>query len=292
MKTALVTGSSSGFGLVTSILLARRGYRVYAGMRNTAKRAELESAARDLPVTIVELDVTSQTSTRKAFDRVREAGSLDVLVNNAGIGGSGPLELVEEEIHRELFETNYFGAIRCIREALPEMRERRSGTIVNISSVEGRIAFPNQIPYSASKWALDAASEALAHEVRPFDVRVVVIEPGIFMTKIFENAMPRVIYDRDSPYHSLMRRNAKLFAAGQRIAANPERVAETILEAVETDEYKLRWPIGDDALSMLQGRRQLSDEGWVDMATLSDEEYEARYAEDFGVDDLRLTRRP
>jgi NAD(P)-dependent dehydrogenase (short-subunit alcohol dehydrogenase family) len=205
-------------------------------------------------------------------------------VNNAGIGGATPLELVPEDEHRAMFETNYFGAVRCIQAVLPAMRERRHGTIVNVTSMAGRWATPNQIPYSASKWALECLGEALAHEVRRFGIRVVNIEPGVVMTRIFENSAEATRYDKTSPYQPIMRRNGKVFAAGFRAAAQPDGVAATILEAITTPNYRLRWPIGDDAVGFVRGRPKISDEDWVAMGDeLSDDEYNRRFYEYFGI---------
>src|SRR5207249_322995 len=213
-----------------------------------------------------------------------EHGPVGVLVNNAGIGGATPLELTPEDEHRRMFETNYFGAIRCIQAVLPAMRERRRGTVVNVTSIAGVVATPNQIAYSASKWALECAGEALAHEVRRFGIRVVNIEPGVVMTSIFENSAPATRYDKTSPYQPLMRRNGKIFAAGFRDPIGPEVVAETILAAITSDEYRLRWPVGKDAVGMARGRRTISDEAWVAMGEdLADEEYHRRVLECFGV---------
>ncbi len=287
MKIAVVTGTSTGIGLSTSLHLAANGYRVFAGMRNPGKAAPLREAAaeRGLPVEVVEMDVTDQESVDAAFATARAAGPVDVLVNNAGIGGATPLELTPENEHRAMFDTNYFGAIKCIQAVVTEMRERRSGTIVNVTSTEGRVAIPNQIAYSASKWALEAAGEALAHELYRFGVRVVNIEPGVIMTHIFDNSAPMSRYDKQSPYMQIMRRNGKMFAAGFRSNTQPEVVAATILEAITTDDYKLRWPAGADAFAMLEGRAQITDEEWVTMgADLSDEEYNARYKAAFGID--------
>ncbi|MGR8922121.1 MAG: SDR family NAD(P)-dependent oxidoreductase, partial [Gammaproteobacteria bacterium] len=139
--------------------------------------------------------------------------------------------------------------------------------------------------YSASKWALECAGEALAHEVYRFGVRVVNVEPGIIMTNIFDNSAPKTRYDKQSPYQQVMRRNGKMFAAGFRANTQPERVAETILQAITSDKYRLRWPVGDDAIGMINGRARISDEDWVAMgAELTDEEYNGRYKEWFGVD--------
>lgn len=285
METAVVTGTSTGIGYTTALHLARNGYRVFAGMRDLAKADPLRAAAaaEKLPLEVIALDVASTESVRAAFASVA-VGSVDVLVNNAGIGGATPLEMTPEDEHRRMFETNYFGAVRCIQAVLPSMRERRHGAIVNVTSMAGRWATPNQIPYSASKWALECLGEALAHEVRRFGIRVVNIEPGVIMTKIFDNASEATRYDKTSPYRDVMRRNGKLFAAGFRAAAQPELVAATILEAITTPSYRLRWPVGDDAVGFVRGRPKISDEDWVAMGDeLSDEEYNRRFYEYFGI---------
>lgn len=286
MENAVVTGTSTGIGLTTALHLARNGYRVFAGMRDLAKGGELRAAAaaEKLPVEVIALDVTSADSVTQAFATSAAAGPVDVLVNNAGIGGASPLELTPEDEHRRMFETNYFGAVRCIQAVLPSMRERRHGAIVNITSVAGLWATPNQIPYSASKWALECLGEALAHEVRRFGVRVVNVEPGVIMTKIFENSAGATRYDKTSPYQSVMRRNGKMFAAGFRAGAPPELVAAAILEAITTADYRLRWPVGDDAVGFVRGRPKISDEDWVAMGDeLPDEEYNRRFHEYFGI---------
>jgi NAD(P)-dependent dehydrogenase (short-subunit alcohol dehydrogenase family) len=286
METAVVTGTSTGIGLATALHLARNGYRVFAAMRDVAKAGPLTAAAtaEHLPIDVVALDVTSADSIAAAFATIAGAAPVDVLVNNAGIGGATPLELTPEDEHRRMFETNYFGAVRCIQAVLPSMRERRHGAIVNVTSMAGRWATPNQIPYSASKWALECLGEALAHEVRRFGIRVVNIEPGVVMTSIFENSAEATRYDKTSPYQPIMRRNGKMFAAGFRAGAQPETVAATILEAITTPDYRLRWPVGEDALGFVRGRPKISDEDWIAMGDdLSDEEYNRRFYEYFGI---------
>jgi len=286
MENAVVTGTSTGIGLTTALHLARNGYRVSAGMRDLGKAGPLRdaAAAEQLPVRLVALDVTSPDSVAKAFATIAAEGPVDVLVNNAGIGGASPLEITPEDEHRRMFETNYFGAVRCIQAVLPSMRERRHGAIVNITSVAGLWATPNQIPYSASKWALECLGEALAHEVRRFGIRVVNVEPGVIMTKIFENSAEATRYDKTSPYQPIMRRNGKMFSAGFRVGTQPELVAATILEAITTPTYRLRWPVGDDAVGFTRGRPKISDEDWVAMGDdLSDEEYNRRFYAYFGI---------
>jgi len=285
-KVAVVTGTSTGIGLATAVHLAANGWHVFAGMRNLDKAKPLREAAesRGLPVEVVALDVTSADSTARAFAAAAARGPIDVLVNNAGIGGATPLELTPEAEHRAMFETNYFGAIRCIQAVLPGMRERGRGAIVNVTSIAGRIATANQLAYSASKFALECAGEALAVELRSFGVRVVNVEPGVIMTSIFENSAGATRYDKTSPYRQIMRRNGKLFAAGFREAAQPQIVAEAILEAISTPNYKLRWPVGKDAVGLAEGRARISDEEFVALGgNLDDDEYNRRYLEYFGV---------
>jgi NAD(P)-dependent dehydrogenase (short-subunit alcohol dehydrogenase family) len=218
-------------------------------------------------------------------ETVAQQGPIDVLVNNAGIGGATPLELTPEDEHRAMFEANYWGPIRMIRAVLPSMRERRTGCIVNVTSIAGRVATPNQIAYSASKFALGAASEALAHEVAAFGVRVAIIEPGVIQTAIFENSAGATRYDKNSPYRQIMRRNGKLFAAGFRNPGRAETVAEVIWEAVTTDRPRLRYLVGTDAEGMAAGRARISDEEWVAMGGgLDDAEYNARFKRYFGIE--------
>jgi NAD(P)-dependent dehydrogenase (short-subunit alcohol dehydrogenase family) len=286
MKIAVVTGTSTGIGFATSLHLARHGYRVFAGMRSLGKADPLRAAAAEgaLPVDIIRLDVDSAPSVDEAFRAVAACGPVDVLVNNAGISGATPLELTPEAEHRAMFETNYFGAIRCIQAVLPGMRERRQGAIVNVTSVAGLIAMPNQIAYSASKWALECAGEALAHEVWRFGVRVVNVEPGVVTTSIFENSAAATRYDKTSPYQPLMRRNGKFYSAGFRDPSTPEDVARCILGAISSPEYRLRWRVGKDAVGFSDGRARMSDEEWIAMgADLPDEEYNRRTAEHFGI---------
>ena len=284
MQTAVITGTSSGIGLAAAVRLAQHGYRVFAGMRNLGRADALRSAAADLPVEIVQLDVTDAASVQRAFSTITRDAPVDVLVNNAGIGGATPLELTPESEHRQMFETNYFGVVRCIQAVLPSMRERRSGAIVNVTSIAGLVATPNQVAYSASKWALECLGEALAHELYRFGVRVVNVEPGVVMTQIFENSETATRYDKNSPYQPIMRRNGKMFAAGFRDPAQPQDVADTILEAITTPEYRLRWLVGKDAVGMANGRRGVSDEAWVAMgADLSDTEYNGWFMEHFGI---------
>ncbi|MFT5011691.1 MAG: NAD(P)-dependent dehydrogenase (short-subunit alcohol dehydrogenase family) [Patiriisocius sp.] len=286
MKIAVVTGTSTGIGLTTSLHLARNGYQVFAGMRNVAKATALKDAAsaESLSVEVIQLDVCDKDSVAAAFQLIEQTGPVDVLVNNAGIGGSAPLELTPDDEHRQMFETNYFGVVNCIQAVLPSMRERGTGCIVNITSAVGLMATPNQIAYSASKWALECLGEALAHEVFRFGVRVVNVEPGVIMTNIFENSAEQTRYDKTSPYQPVMRRNGKVFMAGFKREIQPIKVAEAILEAITTEQYQLRWPVGPDAEGFMEARHKVRAEDWVEMGgDLSDTEYNEKFLELFGV---------
>lgn len=287
MKNAVVTGTSTGIGLATSLHLARNGYRVFAGMRNLAKADALQTAAaaEDLPVEVVQLDICDGDSVAQAFAGIREQGAVDLLVNNAGIGGASPLELTPEDEHRQMFDTNYFGAVSCIQQVLAPMREQGSGAIVNITSAVGLLATPNQVAYSASKWALECLGEALAHEMAGFGVRVVNVEPGVIMTNIFENSAEATRYDKTSPYQPIMRRSGKIFAAGFKRAVPPEVVAQAILESVTTEDYRLRWPVGPDAEGFYSARQSMRSEDWVEMGNnLSDTEYNERFKAMFSIE--------
>ncbi len=287
MKRALVTGTSSGIGFDLCLHLARNGYQVIAGMRNLTKAAPLQeaAAAESLDITVVPLDVCDPASVSSAISAAAETGFIDVLVNNAGIGGASPLELTPDDEHKQMFETNYFGAVRCIQAVLPAMREKQSGCIVNITSAVGLQATPNQIAYSASKWALECLGEALAHEIYRFGVRVVNVEPGVIMTNIFENSAGQTRYDKTSPYQPIMRRNGKVFAAGFKRAVPPSLVSEKILEAITTDQYRLRWPVGEDAEGLMVSRHNVPTEEWIEMgANLSDNEYNSKFKQHFGID--------
>ena len=285
MRTAIVTGTSSGIGLETAIALARKNYRVFAGIRNPAAASALhEAVAQGLPIVPVPLNVDQDSSVRQAVDSVLEReGTVDVLVNNAGFGASGSLELLPLETAKALFETNYFGAIRMIRAVVPGMRERRSGAIVNISSVFGRLTMATHGHYAATKYALEAASEALAAEMRPFGVRVALIEPGVIATAIWGKGGGPA--ERDNPYFTAMRRLGRFFKAQLQEPTMPATVAEIIAHAVETENPRLRYTVGADAALCLEGRCRVDDEEWIGWQSESgDHEFEAKAREIFGAD--------
>jgi NAD(P)-dependent dehydrogenase (short-subunit alcohol dehydrogenase family) len=283
MASVLITGTSRGIGLEAALAFARAGHKVHATMRKPSQSPELaETAGREkLPITISTMDVDSDESVRDSIAAIQKNhGPIDVLVNNAGVERAGSVEELPLADFRAVMETNYFGAIRCIQALLPHMRQRRSGCIINVTSVGGRIANAPLTPYSASKWALEALSEALAGEMKTFNVRVAIVEPGIIDT-----AMARRIGDR--PDHSPYRQHARfasLFEAALKNPTPPSLVALKIVEIAESESWQLRYPVGPDAEPLLQWRKQMTDEEWVDLYASDDETWSHRMARNPATD--------
>ena len=283
MACVLVTGCSSGIGLETALVLAKSGHNVYATMRNLDRATPLRQRAEKekLQFPILQLDVDSDTSVTSAVAKIRsEAGFIDVLVNNAGIERMGSIEELPWEAFRDSMETNYFGALRCIRACLPEMRKRRDGCIINISSVAGRIATSPMTAYTASKFALEALSEALAQEGRPFNVRVAIVEPGIITTPMAERLAD---WNAKSPYPQIGR-FGRLFDAALQQERSPVLVAEKIRDIIESGTRQLRHPVGPDAQPFLGWRGSMDDEQWIQWAALDDNAWYDRVQRDFGLD--------
>jgi NAD(P)-dependent dehydrogenase (short-subunit alcohol dehydrogenase family) len=249
MARALVTGCSSGFGRATVVEMKKRGYEVVATARRPETLTDLDADQR------LALDVTDDASVTAA---VAEAGTIDVLVNNAGIGIGGPIELVPLSEVRRLFETNVFGPLRMMQAVLPQMRARGSGTVVNVSSVSGRVSAPLSGMYAASKFALEALSEALHLEAGHFGIRTIVIEPGFFKTNISETHLD---YGVDAPpYDELDAIMKKLSAQlGRDAAPGPEVVATAIADSIESSAEAWRVPVGTDAEMVLGARATMDD---------------------------------
>lgn len=278
MTVSLITGTSTGIGFATGLQFARKGHRVYATMRDPERRSGplRDAAAKEgLEINVAQLDVDDEASVGRAVrDILNREGRIDVLVNNAGLGSLCVVERTTDEMARQIFETNLFGTLRCIRAVLPGMRERRSGTIVNVSSVAGLVTGFGHGLYSGSKHALEAVSEALALEVRKFGIRVAIIEPGFFATPIIDKATAGLPLDEQSPYSDVERRTRDLYAQGKENAGDPLAVAEVIEQAVSTSEPKLRYRVGADALVFADGRRRMKDEEYLDMGReMTDEAY-------------------
>jgi NAD(P)-dependent dehydrogenase (short-subunit alcohol dehydrogenase family) len=283
MANVLVTGSSTGIGLATALAFGRAGHTVAAAVRNPSRAPELANvAARErLPITVFTMDVDSDASVDDSIARiVNTIGMIDVLVNNAGIERMGSVEELPLSDFRSVMETNYFGVIRCIQAVLPSMRARRSGCIINIASVAGHIAMSPMASYAASKYALEALSECLAQEVKPYGIRVAIVEPGIIDT-----AMARHIANGEAlSLYPQQCRNAALFRASLANPASPSLVADKVLEIACTETWQLRHPVGPDAAPFLGWRNQMSDEAWVDFGALDDDAWYDRVRTDFGMD--------
>ena len=283
MSKVLITGTSKGIGYETALMFARAGHQVFATMRNPAQSDLGEVAAKEnLPVAISVLDVDSDESVRSGIGRIiAEHGALDVLVNNAGVEAFGAVEELPLAVFRSTMETNYFGCIRTIQAVAGQMRESRSGCIVNISSVAGRIASAPLTPYMASKWALEALSEGLAGEMKTYNVRVAIVEPGIIDTSMARRiGVPR----EGSPYRQT-ERFANLFATSvQQHPVPPTIVAQKILEIVESGTWQVRHPVGPDAAPFIGWRNSMSDEEWADLYASDDDTWYERILRDFGLD--------
>lgn len=281
MAVTLITGTSSGIGMATALHFAKRGYRVYAGVRNMERAGSLRAAAAadHLLLEIVPIDVDVEASVQGAVRQiVATEGRIDILINNAGIGPQGPIETTSDATAKAVFETNFFGALRTIRAVLPGMRERRSGTIVNVSSVVGRVAPGGGGVYPASKFALEAASEALAWEVFRLGIRVAIVEPSFTVTPILAKTIGSISSDEGSPYSDVERRVRLMFEQAQSTGGSPASVAQVIEHAVTTTDPKLRYVVGSDAEAFLRARLRTSDERWIAMGRqMSDAEYFAAF---------------
>src|SRR6266849_6086458 len=283
MAQVLITGRSSGIGFATALAFGRAGHKVAATMRSPNGAPDLANiAAREnLAINVFSMDVDSDASVSEGIDRVaKEAGAIDVLVNNAGIERTGSVEEIPLSEFRAVMETNYFGALRCIQAVLPAMRQRRSGCIINVTSVAGRFANSPFAPYTASKFALEALSESLAQEVKPFNIRVAIVEPGIIDTRMSRHV--GVAQDL-SPYPQ-QRRTAALFAAALKNPTPPSVVAEKVLEIAVSNTWQLRHLVGPDAAPFVGWRQSMSDEQWVDLGALDDNAWYDRVKADFGID--------
>jgi NAD(P)-dependent dehydrogenase (short-subunit alcohol dehydrogenase family) len=250
-KTAIVTGTSSGFGLSASVELASKGFTVIAAMRNIDKSSELLQQARkygvESKIVLHELDVTNEGSI-KAFQIWinKEFGRVDVLINNAGYAGAGFVEEVSMDEYRKQFETNVFGVFAVTKAFLPLMRMQKQGCIINISSISGKVAFPGLSPYVASKHAIEGWSESLRLEMKPFGVKVVLIEPGSYKTNIWSTGkqVAEESFQSHSPYQDYMQSIEKYIAVGETSFGDPEDVAKKIAEIATMENPDMRYPIG------------------------------------------------
>jgi NAD(P)-dependent dehydrogenase (short-subunit alcohol dehydrogenase family) len=285
-SVAVVTGANSGIGRATAIHLAAHGFSVIGTVRTRDRATKLGAMAADrgVEVDLVELDIADDESVRHGFEEILDrAGGVDVLVNNAGVGGNGVVEETTPSDYLDVMNINLCGAVRCSQAVLPGMRERGSGAIVNVTSVAGRVGALAQSPYVASKWALEGISEGMAQELAPFGIRVVIVEPGVTKSAIFAKSVdfPHATGAYEAPYQRMF----QMYATGIANATDPFEVAEVIHHAVTTDEPQLRYVMSWGAEELIRGRERMSDADWVSLGAAPDDAaYYARFEELFGLD--------
>lgn len=268
MKTAVVTGSSSGFGFLTALELAKEGYTVLATMRNLTKGNALlkqaeENGLEDL-IVLQELDVTSEESINRLKEVLLEMGRVDVLVNNAGFAGAGFIEEIPVSEYKAQFNTNVFGMISVTQAVLPLMRRQKSGTIINMSSISGRMGFPGLSPYAASKYAVEGWSECLRLEMNAFGVKVVLLEPGSFQTNIWSSGkqVTEMSQRPDSPYAAEMRKLKAYTESSAETYGDPLEIAKTIAAIVRKKNPRFRYPIGKGVKLTIWLKERVSWQLW------------------------------
>jgi short-subunit dehydrogenase len=288
---AVVTGSSSGIGLETSLLLARNGFYTYATMRDTFKSDNIEKIANEenLPLEVLSMDVDNDTSVRNAIHKILdEKKKIDILVNNAGYGLFGALEDIAIEEIKKQFETNLFGAIRTIKEVLPTMREQKNGIIINVTSIAGVVGIPAECIYVSTKFALEGLSESISYELQPYGIKVILVEPGVINTNFVSNikfsnktddksqqtlrkqekseinySSNNIKKKNSSHYSNTIDTFLSHYYTAMKNAPPPKEVATVILEAIKnaskSSEYLFRYIVGGDAKTFAQAKKNMSD---------------------------------
>ena len=272
MKVVLVTGCSTGIGLATATLFSEGDYQVIATARNPESSEELVELGKKDNVLLKTLDVCDQESVDKLFNELNDF-DVDVLVNNAGVGGSGSVENASMDFAKNLMETNYFGALRMMQKVIPSMRSRRSGAIINVSSQAGRRPFALMSHYCATKYALNGLSESMAHELARFKIRVTLIEPGTVITPIFGkgNSIP----EDEENYSILQGRMIRQVTKGlTELGCGPEVIAKCMVDFVTTEDPKLHYLLASDAVDNVDVYQKYGPETWVaDGEILDDDEF-------------------
>jgi short-subunit dehydrogenase len=262
---ALVTGSSSGIGFETSILLAKSGFYTFATVHKLEGQGSRQiidiTKKENLPLEVVQLDVDSDESVIDTINKiVNKNNRIDIIVNNAGYALGGALEETSMEEMRKQFETNFFGAVRVMQAAIPFMRSQRSGKIINITSMGGRISIPLSAFYHGSKFALEGVSESLQYELESFGIKVILIEPGAVGSNFWKSIkIANKATSPNSPYTQLAANMSKTFKKMEENAMHPSEVAKTILDAVTSDDPQLRYVVGNDAIKTIEARKNMSD---------------------------------
>ncbi|HEX5186101.1 MAG TPA: SDR family oxidoreductase [Nitrososphaeraceae archaeon] len=292
---ALVTGGSTGIGFETSLLLARNGFYTYATMRDPTKNNTIKEIANkeNLPLEVLPLDVDNDDSVRNTINKIfDEKKKIDILVNNAGYGLFGAIEDISIQEAKKQFETNFFGAIRTIKEVLPSMREQKNGIIINITSIAGIVGIPAECIYASTKFALEGLSESISYELQPYGIKVILIEPGVINT----NFVPNIKFPNKTDYNKSQRNlmneekseetnfssndikkkdNSSSYYSStidaflshyypsMKNAPPPKEVAIVILEAIKkalnSSEYLFRYTVGEDAKTFAQAKKNMSD---------------------------------
>ena len=263
-KVAVVTGSSSGIGYETSLLLARNQIKTYATMRNMSKNDGLMKIASEenLQLNVAQLDVNDDLSVNNAIDKiVKDNDRIDILVNNAGYDLFGPLEESSLEEIKQQFETNFFGVIRTTKAVIPTMRKQGKGTIINVSSVGGKVGLlPFLTAYHASKFAIEGFTESLRLELDDFNINIILIEPGYVSSGFLDNSKYAKGFDSNkSPYSKKVQQVFQGFESITAYSSHPSKVAQTILDVINSPNPELRNPVGKDADSIFKTRAELSD---------------------------------
>ncbi|MXX21364.1 MAG: SDR family oxidoreductase [Cenarchaeum sp. SB0665_bin_23] len=265
MKTALVTGCSSGIGLYTAIALAKDGYAVHATMRDTSKDAEIRSVAskESVDVLVSQLDVSDEASISSAITSIAEqSGTIDVLVNNAGFGQFGAIEDTAMSDFRSQFDTNYFGVVSIIQKVLPYMRSQKSGRIINIGSVVGRMGLPCSPAYISSKFALEGLTECLRYEVDQFNIQATVIEPGVIKTQFIKSM--KIAQPSNEVYTNMLNHIMSGLEMMVQMGTDPKVVADAVLDAIHEESMQPRYVVGADANMFVNVKKSRTDAEFED----------------------------
>ena len=269
-RVAVVTGSSSGIGFETSLALARNGFHTFATMRNLEEDSKhiMDVATKEnLPLQAMQLDVNNEKSVADAIDRIaKEKGHIDVVVNNAGYDLDGAIEEISIDEMRAMFDTNCFGAVEVMKAVIPMMRNQRSGKIVNITSMGGRIAIPFHSIYHGTKFALEGMSESIQYELEPFGVKIILIEPGAVRSNFWKNMKTAEKPSGSGPesttdlgYSQMKIKISESLKQVAQSGLHPSEVAKAILEAVTSNNPDFRYAVGKDAAMTIEARKNMSD---------------------------------
>ena len=288
---AVVTGTSTGIGFETSLLLARNGFYTYATMRDMSKSDKIEKIVykEKLPLEVLPLDVNNDNSVRNTIHKILdEKKKIDILINNAGYGLFGALEDIAIEEAKKQFETNLFGAIRTIKEVLPSMRKQRNGIIINVTSIAGVIGVPAECIYVSTKFALEGLSESISYELQPYGIKVILVEPGVINTNFVPNIkladktddksqQTLINQEKSETYYSgndIKKKNSSYYSntidtflsnyyPAMKNAPLPNEVATVILEAIKnasnSSDCLLRYIVGEDAKTLAHAKKNMSD---------------------------------